>query len=432
VSDNHIRNYQVSEIISSNPSFLVRNGISLFVLILIIIIAVCSFVKYPDVISTNAKLTAINPPKEIKAKVNGRLVELFATENQKVQEGTILGYLESTANHKYIINLSNIIDTMVQLMQQNKVLQTILDYKTFLSKNKTDENYGEIQAAYQTFIQAYNSYNQYLNGGFYLQKLSMLQKDISYLQRLKESLLQQKKMTEEDVKLMQENFAAQEKMNKEKVIAPVEYRNEKSKLIAKEISLPQINSIIINNDNSQHTKQKEIAELQNQIAQQQNIFIQALQSFKAIVDDWKAKYLFTTPVAGTIEFAGFVQSNQLLQVNQILCFVNPKNSAFYAQLLIPQTNLGKIKVNQKVLLKLPSYPFQQYGYIEGTLNFISNIPTDSGYIAKVDFTRGLQTNYSKSIFFREGLKANAEIITEDLSLLERFFYNIRTSFKISN
>ena len=428
-SNSNIRNEQVLEIISSNPGFLVKNGISLFVLLLIGIFAVCSFIKYPDVINTNAKLAAINPPKEIKAKINGRLIALFAIQNLQVKQGTILGYLESTANHQHIINLSSIIDTMVHQMQQNKVLQATTNFNTFLSAYKVDDNNGEIQANYQTFIQAYNVYNQYLKDGFYLQKLSMLQKDIIYLQKLKESLLQQQKMTTEDVKLMQENFAAQEKMNKEKVIAPVEYRNEKSKLIGKEMSLPQINSNIINNNNAQHTKQKEIVELQNQIAQQQNIFVQALQSFKAVVDDWKTKYLFLAPIAGTIEFAGFVQVNQQLQTNQIICFVNPENSTYYAQILIPQTNFGKIKINQKVMLKFPSYPFQQYGYVEGTLDFISNISTDSGYLSRVVFTKGLQTNYHKPILFREGLKAIAEIVTEEMSLLSRFFYNIKSSIK---
>ena len=427
--NNNIRNEQVSEIISNNPGFLVRNGISLFVVMLIGILAVCSFVKYPDIITTSAKLTAINPPKEIKAKVNGRLIKLFATENLQAKEGTVLGYLESTGNHQHIINLSNTINSMFYQMQRNQVLQAITDFNLFLSTNKTVENNGEIQVAYQTFILAFYTYNQYLKNGFYLQKLSMLQKDIKYLQELKSSLLQQKKMTEEDVKLMQENFAAQEKMNKEKVIAPVEYRNEKSKLIGKEISLPQLNSTIINNDNSQHSKQKEIVELQNQIAQQQNIFIQALQSFKATIDDWKTKYLLLAPIDGTIQFDGFLQENQLLQINQTVCFVNPKNSTYYAQALIPQANFGKIKSNQKVLLKFPSYPFQEYGYIEGSLNFISNIPTDSGYASKIILAQNLLTNYNKPVIFKEGLNASAEIVTEDLSLLERFFYNIKSSIK---
>ena len=67
--------------------------------------------------------------------------------------------------------------------------------------------------------------------------------------------------------------------------------------------------------------------------------------------------------------------------------------------------------------------------MEGKLDFISHIPSDSGYVSKVIFTNGLQTNYAKQILFREGLKASGEIVTEDMSLLERFFYNIKNSFK---
>ncbi len=45
----------------------------------------------------------------------------------------------------------------------------------------------------------------------------------------------------------------------------MEYRNEKSKLIAKQLSLPQINASIVSNESQQNEKRKEIAELENQI-----------------------------------------------------------------------------------------------------------------------------------------------------------------------
>lgn len=152
----------------------------------------------------------------------------------------------------------------------------------------------------------------------------MLQQDIDQLQGLEDNLLTQKKMAEEDIKLMQQNFAAQEKMNKEKVIADVEYRNEKSKLINKEMQLPQINSSIISNENTQLAKQKEIAELQNQIAQQQNVFLQNLQTFKSQIDDWKTKYVLISPIDGIVSFANFIQQNQILQANQTIVLSTPK------------------------------------------------------------------------------------------------------------
>ena len=106
------RHEQVNEIISNNPGFLVRNGIAIFIVLLFGILSICNFVKYPDIITTPAKLTAINAPKEIKTKLAARLIQLSATENLDVKQGDVLGYLESTANHQYIINLSSNIETM--------------------------------------------------------------------------------------------------------------------------------------------------------------------------------------------------------------------------------------------------------------------------------------------------------------------------------
>lgn len=425
----NIRSEQFNEVISNNPSFLVRNGIAIFVLLLTGILCMCSFIKYPDIITAPARLTAINPPKEIKAKLTARLVQLTATEGSMVKQGTVLGFLESTANQQHIIKLSRVIDNCLANTKSNQINMIVNLLNNFIQTTKQDENNGELQANYQTFIQAYQLYLQYLSNGFYLTKLNMLQKDMNQLQQLKTNLVAQRNMTEEDIKLMQQNFAAQEKMSKEKVIADVEYRNEKSKLLNKEMQLPQLSSTIINNENAQLAKQKEIAELQNQIAQQHNIFLQALQTFKAQIDDWKTKYLLVAPIDGIANFATFIQQNQMLQANQTICFINPTNSSYYAEVYIPQNNLGKIAVQQNVLLKFLSYPFQQYGYVQGKLKFISNITTDSGYLAKVTFKNGLQTNYKKQIIFKEGLKASAEIITEDMSLLNRFFYNIRSSFK---
>jgi multidrug resistance efflux pump len=238
------------------------------------------------------------------------------------------------------------------------------------------------------------------------------------------NLLQQKELNVQDLDLSQKTFDANQSLKDDKVISDLDYRNEKSKLINKKLSVPQINSAIISNESQQNEKQKEIMELENTIVQQKSIFSQSLNTLKSQTDDWKKKYLLTAPTNGKIAFASFLQENQQLQLNQIVCFINPGNSEYYAEVYIPQTNFGKVKRGQKVLLKFPSYPFQEYGSIKGNIDFISNIGTDSGYLAKVILPNGLNTSYKKQLQFREGLKAQVEIITADMSLLQRFYYNI--------
>ncbi len=413
-----LRSTEVNEIISNKPGFVVRWGVSVFFLILLLLIFITYFIQYPDVVAAKAKLTSINAPKEVITKTQGKLVKLLVKEEQLVQQNDLLGFMESRANADEVIMLSTITDTLQNLLQGNQAekIPPCLAHPF--------QNLGEVQQAYQSFIQAFILFNQYLSSGYYLKKKTMLQNDLVYLQKLHSILLQQKNMQLQDVGLAKETFNANQSLKDDKVISALDYRNEKSKYIGKALSIPQITSAIISNESNQHEKQKEILQLENDVAQQKGIFTQALNTLKAQLEDWKNKYLFTAPLDGKIAFATFLQENQQLQASQIICFVNPENAQYYAEVYIPQANFGKVKMGQDVLLKFPAYPFQEYGSLKGKIDFISNISTDSGYLAKVILPDGLNTNYNKQIQFRDGLTAQGEIITANMRLLQRFYYNI--------
>jgi HlyD family secretion protein len=194
------------------------------------------------------------------------------------------------------------------------------------------------------------------------------------------------------------------------------------------MALPQINASIINNEGQQSEKKKEIAELDNQILQQKDIFIQALNTFKSQVDDWKRKYLLIAPIDGTVAFSSFVQENQQLKQGQVVCYINPGNTNYYAEMIISQYNFGKIKTGQQVLLKFPAYPYQEFGSVKGVIEFINSTPSDSGYMAKVSLPDGLITNYKKQIHYKTGFSLQADIITENMNLLQRLFYGLRKNF----
>ena len=50
-------------------------------------------------------------------------------------------------------------------------------------------------------------------------------------------------------------------------------------------------------------------------------------------------------------------------------------------------------------------------------------------MAEVEFPNGLTTNYNKQIKFSQEMQGSAEIITEDIRLIERLFNPIKALFK---
>jgi CRISPR/Cas system CSM-associated protein Csm5 (group 7 of RAMP superfamily) len=51
------------------------------------------------------------------------------------------------------------------------------------------------------------------------------------------------------------------------------------------------------------------------------------------------------------------------------------------------------------------------------------------YLVKVQFPNALKTSSKKELPFKNGMTASGEIVTENLKLMEKFFYDIRKSLK---
>ena len=417
---------EIEEIISKKLPFTVRWGILFFLLLLILIGVICWFIQYPDIVIAKAKLNCINAPKEVVTRTDGKLVAIAIKENENVQEGQLLGYMQRIANPQMIGRLHAQTDSIISLIEQNKTDEIIKYFPANSSpfEGGPERALGELQIAYQTFVQSFIIFKGYLTNGFYLRKKNMLSLDMNNIEKLHDILNTQKGLLQKDLSLTNETFTANESLASDKVISPFDYRNEKSKLIAKELSLPQINTSIVSNEGQQHEKLKEIAELENQISTQKNSFVQSVQTLKSQIQSWEYKYLLKAPISGTVSLAGFFQENQEVKSGQLLFHIQPANTNYFAEMLVPQYNFGKVKAGQKVFLKFQAYPFEQYGTVVGRIDFINSIPTDSGYLAKVSLPQGLITNYKKPLQYSNGLFAQADIVTENMRLLERFYYNM--------
>ena len=211
---------------------------------------------------------------------------------------------------------------------------------------------------------------------------------------------------------------------KDKVISQQDMRDMKSKLFAKQMSVPQLESALLTNEIAQTDKQKEISELEHTISQQKMLYQQAAQTLKSGIDEWK-QYIITSPVEGKSSLREFpLQGKQFLPSGKIIGYVNPPDSRYYAMVELTQNNFGKIRAGQKVQLRFDAYPYTEFGYVEGRLNYVSKVPSDSGFLATIDLPRGLRTNYNLDVQYRSGLRSQAVIITKDCRLLERFYYNI--------
>ncbi|GAA3977669.1 HlyD family secretion protein [Mucilaginibacter dorajii] len=413
---------EMQDIITAVPSWLLRWGITLFFAVLILIISLAALIKYPDIVKTRLKIQSPNSPKPVVARVAGKLVKLLVTENELVTQNQPLAFMESTGNHAQVMQLTKSLIAIQNEAANNKPVNG----KLLINANSA--SLGELQAAYQAFYQDLINYQSAIDNGFYLKKKTFLEKDLADINLQTGQLQQGKIIQQRNFKLAADEYEMHKKLATEKVETASELRQQEAKFLAQKSPLVQTESALVTANNNYTGKQKEILELDNQISEQKAKFRQSLNSLISQAEDWENKYILRASQAGKVAYAGIIQQNQVLNAGQEVFYINPGNEAFFGEMTIPQDNMGKVKEGQQVLIKLRSYPFEEYGMIKGKINYIADVPyKDSVFISKVDFKVDKPANIKRAIHLKQGMMADAEIVTEDATIFQRITNSV---FKI--
>ncbi|MCB0462585.1 MAG: HlyD family secretion protein [Flavobacteriaceae bacterium] len=192
-----------------------------------------------------------------------------------------------------------------------------------------------------------------------------------------------------------------------------------------ETSISQIREAI--NNAQKNSKGTEINREKEEMILLKNV-IQTFNQLKKNIKDWENRYVLKSNIDGKVSFLNFWNENQTVNQGDLVFTIIPSNnSSFIAKLKSPAQNSGKIKVGQTVNIKLESYPEAEFGTLQGTINSISLTPNQDGqYLIDVNLPKTLTTSYNKTLIFKQEMKGVAEIITEDLRLIERFFYQFKS------
>ena len=107
-----IRSEEVQEILNKVPNWMIRYGNTLILILIIMLLFISWFIKYPDVISSQVMVTTSTPPEKIFAKSSGQFEVLLANEENDVKENEVLAVIENTASYKDVLFLKKLIDTI--------------------------------------------------------------------------------------------------------------------------------------------------------------------------------------------------------------------------------------------------------------------------------------------------------------------------------
>lgn len=410
------------------PRWIYRWGIYLLALLVFISFLFAAFVKYPDIIKGNIIITSTNPPANLISHTEGRIIKIFKHDNEQVKAGDYILVLENSANLEDILKLKSIISS--DPIQVNALTFSLKnDLATDQLAASQNRQLGTLQTSFNNYIAAKAQFEYYLGEKNQLLRINTLQNQLNEYERLSEMLSKQIEAQQEKLDLLLKKQQHDQSLAREKVLSQSDLDNTAKLVLEQEIQLRNSQTTATQNTLAANEIRKRIIDLSQESNLQGNTNTIALENainqLKSDFYTWEEKYVVKAPVDGKISFYNFWQEQQQIKTNEPLLAIVRAQALTFGRAKVSLNNSGKLRLGQKVHIKLLNYPYLEFGMLEGKVERISQIPSGGEYAIEVSLPKGLVTTYNKSLPLNEELIGEADIIVDDITLLQRVLYPLK-------
>jgi HlyD family secretion protein len=422
-ADIELRSEEFQEVLSRVSSWIQRWGIMLIFFLVAVLTVGSYFFRYPEIITAPVVVTTENLPVNVVAKTSGRIDMLYVAEKQQVVKNQILGVLENPASTSDMLALIAFTDTF-----------NIPNNTLRIFPLTANPNLGDLQSYFGAFLKSFEDLRFFLETDYHNKKIRVIRKQIAVQEALLSQGYRQLKITEEQLATANKVFASDSALYSRNILTAIDFENAKiTRLQAvqgRESALSAIESQKIGILQSEQTVFDLKQQRAEQLSQLRLQYVNSFDQLKAQLKTWQQIYLLCSQINGTVTFTKYWQKNQnVMQGETILTVVPDENQQIIGKIYLPPQGAGKVKAGQTVNVKFNNFPYMEYGMIKVKINNIALVPvTESNqraYVLEVDFPGQLTTTYGKTLDFSQEMSGAAEIITEDLSLLQRLLDPVR-------
>ena len=418
-----LRSEEFNEVLSAVPAWIVRWGIAMIACVVLMLLVGSAVFKYPDVISSTVTLTGTTPVSAVVARTSGKLQELYVGNNQQVKANTLLAVIENPAGTNDILRLKEL------LRQAENSLDTIALVPS------QQLRLGSLQSLYSSFYLSMSEYRQFKELAYHLKKIELVKARIVKNEVYYRNMLKQKDLSEVQAKIAHQQYARDSLLGVKGLVSKETVEEAYSRYLQSSLSAENMERSLENLQIQLAQMNESLYDTEYQYLDQKNTLETQLRSLvnqlRAEIDAWEINYALITPIEGEITLTQYWTNNQNVTAGNVVFNIVPTNQGeIVGKAMLPTERSGKVRKGQKVNIRFSNYPDKEFGIVKGIVENISLIPVfdvqnAKSYMVDIELPNGLRTSYNKELPFLPEMEGQADIITEDMSLLERFLMPIR-------
>lgn len=419
------RSDEVQDILTFIPSWVVRWGITVIFGAIVCILICAWIIRYPEVVKSRIVLTSDTPASKLVARTAGAIL-LMAQDKQQVKKGQYIAAVQNPLHTRDVMIVRGLLDKFKLNLFNPEKWEVVAFPK--------DLELGELQTVYNGFLQRLLEYEDFIKNQIYKQKIEALETQIGHHKQLGNKLQQQKDLLVREVDSAKADFAANEKLYAKHIISKTQLTNVENRYLDLQRSMVEEEKGIIHNQIQLDNFESSLLELRKEYQEKERAIIKAVgDAYNLLVSNlslWEQQYILIAPIDGEVTFLQVLLDNHFVKAGEELIAVVPTTarSGILGKLHLTEYGAGKIKPGSIVRIRLDSYPYRDFGTLEGKIETISRVSSGQTYFANVSLPDDMITSYGKKITFRDGMQGDADVIAYDLRLILRLFNYLRFIF----
>ncbi|NJI73229.1 HlyD family efflux transporter periplasmic adaptor subunit [Sphingobacterium kitahiroshimense] len=416
------QSHKIRNILYKQPKKVVKWGNFIILIIVFLLLFFSYFMQDPDIVNGTGFLKKITNIEEVRSRTDGDIAKILYKENDIIKPNATIAIIRSNADYSSVLHLLQNLDSTLHFFKQknHSVDQFVL--------GRSYGELAELQTGYADFLHQYSLFKNSSKNGIKDYKKGMKSRQYQLMTEEQQKIKKQLLNLDEKINLEQENYNSYKILFEKKIISLAEFRNKTQEFIDLKNQKINIEMNLVNNSYQATDDMLRIIEMDTEAKDELNSFFYTTMSFYNQVKIWIDSHSIISSRGGKLIFNKDIKEGTLVKKGESIFYVDQsyKSDDFMVELNLGTSAIGKVKEGQSVKLSIPAYPYQEFGYLRAEIKYLPEIGmTDTVYRATAILTDKNISSFNKPFHLKHGLFAEAKIITQRRSLLEKLLGNFR-------
>lgn len=353
----------IDVIIAENPTILLMSVFYLVIGLLISALVIASFVEVEMIVVANGRLTTDTPPLQLQPMERAIIRELKVRAGDVVTKGQILATFDATFAHA---DLSSLLSQQQDIQARIRRLEHEINQTPFEvgPSSNLDER---LQSALLDRRQAE-----------YRSRLLMFDEEILRLQANLRTTEDERSSLATLLKISKDVEGMRDTLQKSGTGSQLQYQDSKVNRVRTEQTYQEAGNRLTELRHNLESKKAERQTFMDEWARQllDQLIMARTEASKLHEAVIKARRMsemevMTSPVNGVVLDVAKRATGSVLNPGELLITIVPDDAVLIAEIMLDSIDVGYVRQDDRVVIKVNAFPYQRHGVLEGRLQFVS-------------------------------------------------------------